>query len=151
MTTKNWLLTLFAVVLGTVYVIYFTDWLKPKTVVIFSTCRQMPARLPHAKVTAVTIFGLKQPLRLTEIKVVPLAVWQTNKNVLPLWHLISTSNSVPVKMFSYGQHIGGLKPAIPGDRPEPLETNIVYRLIVTAGRITGQHDFEADGKRPEAP
>jgi hypothetical protein len=49
---------------------------------------------------------------------------------------------VPVKSFFYGQFIGGMKPAIKGVRPEPLETNVTYRLFLTAGKIKGEHDFE---------
>jgi hypothetical protein len=35
-----------------------------------------------------------------------------------------------------------MRPAIKGVRPEPLETNVTYRLLVTAGKIKGEHDFE---------
>jgi hypothetical protein len=142
MTVKNWLLVLVAVVLGTVYVIYFTDWFKPKTVQIFHTSRNLHLRAGQANAAPSLIFGISRPLRLTEIKVVPLDAWQTNKNVLPVWHLISVSNSVPVKMFTYGRNIPGLKPAVPGDRPGLLDTNVLYRIFITAGKTTGQHDFE---------
>jgi hypothetical protein len=88
------------------------------------------------------IFGVNRQLRFTELKVVPLAGFETNKSVLPVWHLVSDSNSAPVKSFFYGQFIGGMRPAIKGVRPEPLETNVTYRLLVTAGKIKGEHDFE---------
>lgn len=142
MTKKNWLLIFFAVALATTYVIYFTDWFRPKTVLIFHTSRNIRPRLKAAKSLPSLNFGLNRQLKLTEITVVPLAAWQTNNHVLPLWHLIATSNAVPVKMFSYGDRIPGLKPAVPGARPLPLDTNIVYRLFVSAGKIEGQHDFE---------
>jgi hypothetical protein len=149
MTKKNWLLIIVAVGLGTVYAIYFSDWFKPKTVRIFHTSRNLRPQLQQGGVLPSLIFGLSRPLKLTELKVVPLAAWQTNNNVLPVWHLVSASNSVPVKMFFYGQHIGGLKPAVPGDRPQALDTNAIYRLFVTAGKVTGRHDFALGGKLPE--
>ena len=149
MTKKNWLLVILALGLGTVYVIYFSDWFKPKTVRIFHTSRNLRPQLQQGGVLPSLIFGLSRPLKLTELKVVPLAAWQTNNNVLPVWHLVSASNSVPVKMFFYGQRISGLKPAVPGDRPEPLDTNLIYRLFVTAGKTTGQHDFSLGKKLSE--
>ena len=36
----------------------------------------------------------------------------------------------------------GLKPAVVGVRPQPLETNVTYRLFVEAGKIKGEHDFK---------
>ena len=148
MTKKNWLLAIVAVALGLVYVIYFTDWFKPRTVRISHASRNLRPQRQSAGIVPGLIFGLSRPLRLTELKIVPLEIWQTNKNVLPLWHLVSVSNSVPVKMFFYGQHIGGMKPAVPGDRPQPLATNTVYRLFLTAGNTTGQHDFKSDDNSP---
>jgi hypothetical protein len=109
---------------------------------IFHTNRNLRSRLQMGNAMPSMIFGLNRQLRVTEIKVVPLTAWETNNNVLPLWHLTTTSNSLPLKTFFYGQRIGGLKPAVPGARPEPLVTNTVYRLFLTAGKIAGQHDFE---------
>ena len=122
--------------------IYFTDWFKPKTVQVFHTSRNLRPRFQAANGLPGLIFGLNRQIILTEISVVPLAVWQTNNHVLPLWHLIATTNALPRKAFFYGERIPGLKPAVPGARPAPLATNIVYRLFVTAGKIEGQHDFE---------
>jgi hypothetical protein len=91
---------------------------------------------------AIISFGFDHPLRLKELSVVPLLDWETNHFAQPLWHLISESNSVPVRYFVYGSRIRGMKPAVPGLDPEPLTTNVVYRLFVTAGKIHGQHDFQ---------
>ena len=45
-------------------------------------------------------------------------------------------------MFFYGQRIPGLKPEVAGAHAQPLQTNVTYRLFVTAGSAKGQHDFE---------
>jgi hypothetical protein len=45
-------------------------------------------------------------------------------------------------MFTYGQRLRGLKPEVAGAHALPLETNVTYRLFVTAGKAHGQHDFE---------
>ena len=142
MTKKNLLLIFFAVGLAAVYAIWFTDWFQPKTVQIFHASRSLRPRQPRGGALPSLIFGVNRRLMFTELKVVPLAGFQTNKNVLPVWHLVSDSNSVPLKSFSYGQAIAGMRPAIKGVRPEALETNVTYRLFVTAGKLTGEHDFE---------
>jgi hypothetical protein len=146
MTKKNWLMTIVLVVLASVYVFYFTDWFKPKIIHISSTSRAIRSRFRNAAASNLApvpvIFSLEPQSKLTEIKVVPLAAWQANQGVLPVWHLVASSNSMPVKMFVYGQHIRGLKPEVPGASAEPLQPDVTYRLFVSAGSAKGQHDFE---------
>jgi hypothetical protein len=142
MTKKSWLLILLAVGLAVAYGVFFTDWLQPKSVKIFHTNRNLPMRQGKRGGLPNLMFGLNRQFKLTDIRVVPLAAYQTNKNTLPLWHLVSDSNSVPVKSFFYGQLIRGLKPAVPGIRAQPLTNDVTYRLIVTAGSFMGEHDFE---------
>jgi hypothetical protein len=142
MTKKNWLLVAVALVLGVVYVRYFTDWFRPQTIHIAHASRNLRARAQPANAPPPLSFSLNRQCRLTEIKVVPLAAWSSNQDVSPVWHLISDSNSVPVRMFAYGQGIRGMKPAVAKSRAQPLETNVAYRLFVAAGKAKGQHDFE---------
>jgi len=149
MTQKNWLLLGCLAALAVAYAVWFTGWFQPDTVEIFHTTRNQRVRPQLGGALPSLMFGLNRPLRLTEIRLVPLAAWQTNHAVLPLWHVVSTSNSVPKKNFSYGQFIPGLRPAVAGTHPEPLDPQVVYRLFVTAGKIHGQHDF-ALGEPPAA-
>ena len=144
MTKKNMLLIVTAVVLAAVYVVYFTDWFKPKTVQMFHTNRNLHPRMVRGGNGALPglIFGINQPLRLTEIKVIPLAAFQTNENALPVWHMISDSNSVPVRQFHYGEFIRGMRSAVKGARPQVLETNITYHMVILAGRVKGENDFD---------
>jgi hypothetical protein len=150
MSKKNVLLVVFAVALAAVYAIWFTDWFKPKTIHIFHTSRNLRPRLQLGNAMPPLTFGLDHAYKLTEIKVVPLAEFQTNAHVLPLWHLISDSNSVPVKLFPYGLRIGHMRPAVAGKRADPLQTNVAYRIFISAGKTKGQHDFELGGKLPDA-
>jgi len=134
------------IALAGVYIFYFTDWFKPKIIHISHTSRAIRMRFLNnnatkPETTPIT-FGLEPQCQPTEIKVVPLAAWLTNQNVLPVWHLIADSNSVPIKIFVYGQRIRGLKPEVPGAHAEPLQPDVTYRLFVTAGKAKGQHDFE---------
>lgn len=151
MTQKSWMLVALMLALAVAYAVYFTNWFKPATIKIYDLARPLGAAMQRRRDAPPPplTFGLEGSYRLTEIKAVSLAAWQTNHNVLPVWHLISASNSVPVKFFRYGQSIRGMKPAIPGTRPEPLQTNVAYRLFVSAGRAGGWHDFEIGGSLPE--
>jgi hypothetical protein len=141
---QTWLFAALVVV-ATVYVCFFTNWFKPKTIKIFDTSRQTMRRVRRNRGNGdlpYVLFGLEGRFKLTEVKVVPLASFQTNSDTPPVWHLVSDSNSPPVQQFVYGQRIRGMKPAFSGAEPEDLQTNVMYRLIVSAGRIKGQHDFE---------
>jgi hypothetical protein len=139
MTKKNLWLVFLAVVLAAAYVIWFSNWFQPKTLAIFHTNRDLR---PNARFGGSLTFAVAHQTRFTEVKVVPLAAYETNKNTLPVWHLVSDSNSVPVKIFFYGQPIGGMRPALKGMRAEPLQTNVTYRMFITAGKVKGNHDFE---------
>jgi hypothetical protein len=147
MTKKNSLLIATMIVLAGVYVFFFTDWFKPKIIHISHVSRANHRRFRNqnaAESTTIPVtFNLSPRCRLTEIKVVPLAAWQTNHDVLPVWHLISNSNSVPVKLFVYGQRIRGLRPEVPGAHADPLQPDVTYRLFITAGAAKGEHDFKA--------
>ena len=144
MSKKNWFLIGIVVVLAGIYIVFFTEWFKPQTVKIFHTSRKVaaPRRGSYAEAMPGLIFGLSRSLTLTDVKVISLNDPPAGQKSVPLWHLVANSNAVPVKSFYYGQYIRGLKPAIPGSRPEPLATNIPYRLIIEAGKVRGEHDFE---------
>jgi hypothetical protein len=150
MTKKNLALILVAFVLAVVYVFFFTDWFKPRTIHIFHTSRAFRPQLQRGNTSPTLTFVLNRPCKLTEIKVFPLAELEANPNALPVWHLVSSSNSVPLKLFAYGQNIRGMQPAVPGTHPQPLETNVAYRLFLAAGKIKGRHDFEIGGNPPGA-
>ena len=139
-----------AFVLAAAYAVYFTDWFKPKIIQISHTGRatrlaDRPGQKNNSTTTPIT-FGFDREYKFNEIKVIPVAALETNKNAFPIWHLTSDSNSVPVKFFFYGQRIQGMKSAVAGSRPEPLQTNVTYRLFVQAGSAKGQHDFQPVAK-----
>ncbi|MGB7769937.1 MAG: hypothetical protein WBN22_13935 [Verrucomicrobiia bacterium] len=147
MTKKQWILLAVALALAVLYVHYFTDWFKPKVMQISYTERPLASRSRNS--LPMVLFGFEgQQYRLSEIKVVPLAAWQTNQSVAPVWHLIANSRSAPVEFFQYSQDLPGMKPAIPREQPEPLQSNVVYRLFVRAGSLKGQCDFQLGGRPP---
>jgi hypothetical protein len=150
MTRKSWMLVGLALALAVAYAVFFMNWFKPATIRIYHLTRPTGYAMRTGRDVPVPpmTFGLEGSYRLTEIKAVVLAEWQTNRHALPAWDLVSDSNSVPVNFFTYGQHIRGMRPAVPGTRPQSLQTNVAYRLFVTAGNARGQHDFEIGGSLP---
>ena len=151
MTRKSWMLIGLALALAVVYAAFFAHWFKPGTINIYHVTRPsgyaMQTRRdgPAPPIT----FNLQGDYNLTEIKAVPLAAWQANPSAQPVWHLVADSGTEPVHAFIYGQPIRGLKPAVPGAQPQPLQPDTVYRLFVSAGRSRGQHDFKISGSAPE--
>ena len=145
MSKNNWLLIIALLGLATVYAVYFTDWFRPKFIAIYDVSRPNRLHPPWANAPeAIPVtFGFGARYQITELKVVPLAAWQTNHEAMPVWHLISDSNSIPLKSFLYGQYLRGMKPAVPGSRAEPLVPDVTYHLELRAGKARGEHDFTA--------
>jgi hypothetical protein len=148
MTKKNWLLIFVALALAGVYVFYFTNWFTPNIIHITShNARVIRANAKTDSTIIPVTFKLGRPCKLTELKVVALDEWQTNKDCLPLWHLIADTNSVPITQpFNYGQKITGMKSKVAAARAQPLQPGVKYRMFVTDGSAKGQHDFQPVAK-----
>ena len=146
MDKKNFFLIGLVLVLAGVYAVYFTDWFKTKTIHI--SCTSRPVRTFRAARTAQPgaattrlIFSLQDDYELTEIKVVSLDALKTNKLAQPAWHLIGDPSSDSINLFTYGQKIDGMNPAVAGTQAEPLQPGVMYRISVTDGKIKGQLNF----------
>lgn len=159
-TTKKIWIAVGGLLLAGLYLYVYGDWFRPAPVQIFHrnvTARPVrqwrdrgrPVEFTRSPLTVV--FGFDQKLQLTDVKVVPVAALATNKNALPVWHLVSGSNSVPVKGFMYGDFIRGMTPAVKGTYAQPLETNVTYRLIIKAGSVEARHDFKLGREEEAAP
>jgi anti-sigma-K factor RskA len=142
MTKKNIALVFLLIGLVVVYAVWFTDWFQATPLKISYTTRNMDRLEARGAALPGLRFRVNPQVRFKELKVVPLAAYATNQNALPVWHLVSDSNSVPVDEFSYGFTIRGMRSAIKGMSAEALETNVTYRLFINAGRSKGQKDFE---------
>lgn len=149
MTKKNIIVltVTFVAVIG-FYLYLFRDSFSKKVIQISYTIRLNPAYVLHppAGTTAEELphlinFGLSGEFKLTSVKVVPLAEFETNKFAHPVWELVSDSNSAPVRAFTYGHKIKGMHTAIKGATVDPLVPNTTYRLFVETKTIKGQRDF----------
>ena len=141
------MLVALAVALGGFSLYLNRDWFAKDNIQI--THRSRPARAGFfgrkrpAEVAAVNpiIFGFNRKLKLTSVKVIPASEIETNKYPHPIWHMISTSNSVPTRTFVYGMPIKGMRPAVQGATPDPLEPGVKYQVQIEAGTRKAQHDF----------
>lgn len=87
-------------------------------------------------------FTLNGFQKLTSVRVYETAKIETNQFAVPVWRIVSDSNSVPISSFNYGSGIRGMRPEAKGVRPEPLQPGVNYRLfVVTDQDVTAQHDF----------
>lgn len=140
------ILSVVAVILAGAYVYFFTDLFYKQTIQIIPSVRPGRAssipRNPGEKDVYPVAFKLDGNYKLTSIKVVAASDLATNKYPAPLWHLVSDSNSAPTKAILYGLPIRGLKPKVPQARPEPLQPDVDYILMIEAGNIKGQTNFQ---------
>ena len=141
MTKKNIFLLSVVVVLTGLYVVYFTDWFRPKFIRIEHSVRSLPAPGSRARSINNVTFSLHKDYRLTSLKVVPAAEFQTNAYVRPLWNLVSEKGSSPVNGFAYGFPVPGMTPAVANADPDPLQPGVEYRLLLEARSTKGEHDF----------
>jgi hypothetical protein len=143
MTKKAWSLIALAVVLGVFSLYLNKDWLAKDNIQIF--CRSRPLRgfgrkvRPETAAVEPLLFWFNRKVRLTSLRVIPVFEAETNKNhPQPVWSLVSQSNSIPIKNFTYGMHIQGMRCAID---PDPLVPGVSYRLLVETGSEKAQRDF----------
>jgi hypothetical protein len=110
--------------------------------------KRQPTTLDDSPVNPV-LFGFDRKLKLTSVQVFPLSAIETNKYALPIWHLVSESNSVPTKDLTYGAPVKGMHPRISGTTPDSLEPGESYRLVIeTAAKLKAEHDFSTVPKTP---
>ena len=144
MTTKSIVLTLIVIALAGFYV-YMSDWFtKPTIQIIYTRRAGTVSRIPrddNAEVYPVS-FSFNKKYRVTSAKVVSASEFATNKYAHPLWHVISDSNSLPTKVLIYGTTPRGMKPEVPGAKPQPLQPNVNYLLFVEAREASGKIDFQ---------
>lgn len=87
------------------------------------------------------VFGFSEPLRLTAVRVFHADELLTNKYPKAVWEVISTSNTIPLKLIEYGVPIRGLQPKTPEARPEALVPGQPYVLVVETKDKKAEHLF----------
>ncbi len=145
MSKNGIVLSVLLLVLGGVYVTWFTDLFRTESLRIVAVPRPATNRQrqvdPNQPPVHPVSFTFNRKCELTAIKVVAADDLATNKFPVVLWHLVSDSNSVPTRSFIYGQPIKGMHPAVARMRPEPLAAGVKYVLKVEAGNTHGEVAF----------
>ena len=149
MTRKHWTLIVVAVLLGGFSLYLNKDWFAKDGIHIYHRSRPARAGLfrrnkrtdDSSRIVDPVTFGFDRKLKLKSVKVIPVSDIQTNKYPHPIWQLLSESNSVPVKDFTYGGPIPGMHPAVKGATADPLEPGVSYRLLIETAEFKGEHDF----------
>jgi hypothetical protein len=152
MTRNGYVLITIAVLLGVAYAAFFTNLFTKEHIQIIPQIRpgraanasrsgDIPPTYPVSFLFAPTPSTPDGKFKLTSVKVIAANELKTNKYANPAWYLVSDSNSAPTKFITYGYPVKGMKPAIARMRPEPLQPNVPYVLMVEAGRVKGQANF----------
>lgn len=141
------------------YVIFFTDWLRPTAIEIVPSVRATListrsrrtglAPIPTNGVCPV-IFSLDGRYRLSSV----LVTEETSSGRRILWHLKGGwRRSFPSKIIVYGMPVPWMKPAVGNSGPESLRAGVKYRLQVQAGWRKGEATFSTRElpQRPGAP
>src|SRR5947209_6360081 len=117
MQKKEAMLVGLLLILGVLYVVFFTDFFRKRLLTI------VPSARPEHGITAgmplPVFFKLSRSCQLTQVKVVPLNGTNFDTKTPPIWYMIAKTNSRAVKLFQYGVPIRGMYAAIPKARPEP--------------------------------
>jgi hypothetical protein len=147
MTKQSIVLIVVAMILGAVYIAFFTDWFRHPEIQILPQIRppQRGSRstVPEGDIPVYPVtFAFDKKYQFTEIRVVAADDERTNKFPHAVWHLISDSNSIPTKALVYGAALRGMKPKVPRAQPDPLEPNVPYILYLQAGDAVGKKKFQ---------
>ena len=129
------------VVVGGLFIYLNRDWFQRRPIQISHRLYRFAGRFGGADTPTTVMFEFDRRLKLTSIKVVGLADAQTNKYPQPLWHMVTSSNSVPTKGFVYGLDVLGMRSAVNDASAEPLDPRQTYRLLIEAGSLKAEHDF----------
>ena len=137
-----------ALLLAVAYVIFFTDLFRKERVQIIvklspGRASAIPRPSDWTPVYPVT-FRLNKAYQFKTIEVVNAAEFATNKHILPMWHMVSDSNSVPQQTIVYGApKIQGMHSAVPRARPQPLEAGVQYTLMLETSKWKAETNFVA--------
>ena len=138
MEKKPWTLIGVALVLGALYVFWFTDLGRTRQIQINVSSRPYaPNAAPEDPLPI--LFGLDQDWKLTALRVTPMTEVSNARPHLA-WSLGSKAGSAPTRGFLYGDEIAGMQ-AVGGVPASKLKPGMAYRLELEAGRARGVVDF----------
>ncbi len=141
MTKKPVVLVTLVAVIGGICLYVNRDWFAKRPIQITHRFHAFGGRFDTGGV-APLMFEFDRKLKLTSIKVVSTTEASTNKYPHPWWQMVSDSNSVPTRGFLYGMNVPGMHPVYKGVLAEPLDPAQKYRLMIQAGSLKAEHEFD---------
>jgi len=140
MQRKEFTLIAVLLVLGGLYVRYFTHWFDHEKLEI--TASRRPSMDQNSAVESI-IFTLNGQHSLKDLKVLQLTDdGKLDPHAHVLWHLVSASNPVPAQLIVYGHHVRGMKQAVDNPSPEALQPDVGYCVVATTTQgATGSANF----------
>lgn len=137
MSRNSWTLTALALVLGTLYLAFFSDFTRRHPIQITVSHRPFAPNAGPGDILPI-IFGLDADRSLTELSI--LGPISSNAPPQLLWQLRSKKGSQPVHGFLYGETIPGMDSTGPAARA-PLQPNLTYRVDVRSHGDFGSIEF----------
>ena len=137
MSRKSWTLVTLALVLGALYLYYFTDFSRHHPIQITVSSRPFAPNAGPGDILPL-VFGLDKDRPLTDLQISGPVVSNTVPPVL--WHLHSKTGSAQVHGFLYGESLPGMESVGPNP-PVPLQPNLTYHVEVKSGGDQGGIDF----------
>src|SRR6185369_7715052 len=120
------------------------DWFKRRPIQITHRFHAFGGRFDNGGGVAPMLFEFDRPVQITAVKVIPVGETETNQFPHALWSLTGNPKSVVLRGFLYGQDIPGMRRVFKDVSAEALSPEQRYRLVVEAGSLKSQHDFDLD-------
>jgi hypothetical protein len=144
MAQKRILLAALGAALVGIFIYANRDWFFKHPIQISHRRNPFGGRFDPGAGPAPLMFEFDRRLKLTSIKVISVSEAENSKIPHALWQMISDSNSVPTKGFTYGMAVPGMRPVYKVLTVDPLDPAKKYRLLIEAGSLRAQHDFSLD-------
>jgi hypothetical protein len=141
MTQKQFLLATLGAALVGIFLYANRDWFIKHPIQISHRRNPFGGRFDPGAGPAPLMFEFDRKLKLTSIKVISVSEAENAKLPHVLWRMVSDSNSVPTKGFTYGMAVPGMRPLYKVLTVDPLDPTNKYRLLIEAGSLRAQHDF----------
>jgi hypothetical protein len=135
MSKKTAILILVAVILAAASLFVWFDSMPPSKI-------QIAYRIIPVNGARTVVFYLDPAYPMTRIKVTSVTEAETNGHPHSVWELVPDGKPVTKTEFIYGENIAGMKPFFPGTKPEPLDPDSKYLLVVSfAKNVRGECTF----------
>jgi hypothetical protein len=141
MTRKHWILVAALMLLGGVYVYWFTDWVVPPQIQIEVSTRPSGRGSASSESPVLpTLFMLDREYAFSSLEVIAVSNVPATLVGKTAWHLAAQGEPERQRGFAYGETLKGYRTVV---APLPLIPGALYRVDLKAGRARGSRTFSA--------